>query len=133
MRFAKLLLLFSSALSCCNAAQLNGSFVSLPSPSSVDLSVEGSLDWAHWGFTSPTDFNHLDATNQFINNFLVIGSEFPARANSLPLGCSWTNGTPVAAATDTTTGVYVTGLSNGFQLTVSASTSPRRLGSMLAF
>jgi hypothetical protein len=109
------------------AATLIGSFVPLPVATSVNVSAEGTLDWTHWGLTSPTDFNHLAGTNQIIDNYTLIGSQFPAQANSYPNACSWTNGTPVATASATTTAVYVTGLSNGFQIVVGVGTSPRRL------
>jgi hypothetical protein len=110
-----------------SAATLIGSFVPLPAATNIDLSAEGSLDWAHWGLTSPTDFNHLNSTNQFIGDYALIGSQFPSQANSYPNGCSWTNGTPVANASGTTTAVYVIGVSNGFQIVVAADASTRRL------
>jgi hypothetical protein len=104
-----------------------GSFVPLAAATNIDLSAEGTLDWAHWGLTSPTDFNHLNTTNQFIGEYTLIGSQFASQANSYPNGCSWTNGTPVANASGTTTAAYVTGVSNGFQIVVGADSSTRRL------
>src|SRR5438128_2230700 len=127
MRSVLCSLVFSAGLPCSYAATLSGNFVPLPSGSAINLSAEGTLDWAHWGLTSPTDFNHLASTNQIIGDYILIGSQFTAQANSFPNACSWTNGTPVASATGTTTAVYVTGLSNGFQVVIGAGTSPRRL------
>jgi hypothetical protein len=40
---------------------------------------------------------------------------------------SWSDGTPTTAVTNTTTGVYVIGLNNGFQITVPASMAIRTL------
>src|SRR5438477_5376063 len=108
-------MLFVSALTV-TATQLTGSFAPLPSGSNVNLSAEGTLDWAHWGLTSATDFNHLATTNHYISNYSLVGSVFPAAANSFPSACSWTNGTPIATASSTATAIYVTGVSNGFQL-----------------
>jgi hypothetical protein len=40
---------------------------------------------------------------------------------------SWSDGTPVAAATDTPTGIFITGAANGYQLIAPADVTPRRL------
>ena len=119
--------IFTAGVADSYAAALSGSFVPLAPSSAVNLSAEGTLDWAHWGLTSPADFNHLAGTNQIISNYNVLGSQFAAWANSFPNACSWTNGAPVASASGTTTAVYVTGLSNGFQIVAGAGTSLRRL------
>src|ERR1051326_49756 len=127
MKSCVCLLMCATGLTSSYAATLIGSFVPLPSATNIDLSAEGTLDWAHWGLMSPTDFNHLNSTNQFIGDYALIGSQFASQANSYPNACSWTNGTPVASASSTTTAVYVTGVSNGFQIVVGADTSTRRL------
>src|SRR6202011_5829779 len=42
-------------------------------------------------------------------------------------GYTWTDGTPTASATNTTTGVYISGVNNGFQITAPADTTQRTL------
>jgi hypothetical protein len=34
------------------------SIAALPAGANVNLTPEGSIDWAHWGLTDPDDFNH---------------------------------------------------------------------------
>ena len=47
-------------------------------------------------------------------------------ANSV-VGYTWTNGSPTATATNTTTGIFVAGQNNGFRLTLPADTNLRTL------
>ena len=93
-----------------------------------NLTAQGTLDWAHWGQASATSFNHKAGVTQQISNFSVVGSAgSPIRYTNNPVGFTWTGGTPTASATNTTTGVYLPGLNNGFRITVPADTTPRRL------
>ena len=40
---------------------LGGGYTVLATASTVDLSDEGKLDWAHWGISEPTDVNERQA------------------------------------------------------------------------
>src|SRR5207247_515427 len=51
---------------------LSGS-VTLPA-TSVDLTAESTPDWAHWGLSSPTNFDHKAGFPQQISNFTKIGT-----------------------------------------------------------
>src|SRR6266700_3690146 len=104
---------------------LSGS-VNTPSPQE-GLSAEGRTDWAHWGLNTANSFDHRRLTPQRINNFARIGAGPGKRLTDNATGFTWTNGTPTLSATDTATGVYLYGLSNGFQITVAADTVQRRL------
>src|SRR4029453_17889953 len=42
-------------------------------------------------------------------------------------GFSWSDGTPTVSTTNTTTGVFMPGLTNGFELTLPADTTTRTL------
>ena len=104
---------------------LSGSLTA--APASVDLTALGTLDWAHWGLTSVSSFDHRAAVTQQISNFTQIGSGYFGRMGASPTGYSWTNGTPTTSATNTQNGVFVIGTGNGFQLTVPADTTARTL------
>ncbi len=102
---------------------LTGSVTTPAGP--VNLTAQGTADWAHWGLSSATSFNHKNAPQQ-ISNFTNIGSGTVNRYAGDPFGFSWTNGTPTLSAT-TTSGVWRSGVGRGFQLTMPADTSNRTL------
>jgi hypothetical protein len=104
---------------------LTGSVAKPVSP--VQLTQEGTLDWAHWGLAAVTDFNHKSGVTPQISNYALVGGIAPRRfANGL-VGFTWTDGTPAPTATATPTGVLVSGQNNGFQITVPADTNLRTL------
>lgn len=67
----------------------------------IDLSGEGTLDWAHWGLTSPTSFDHKSGGNLISNLAATPALNF----GGAPLTSSWTDGTPHVATSHTTSGV----------------------------
>ncbi|MBK9171798.1 MAG: hypothetical protein IPM28_02180 [Chloracidobacterium sp.] len=40
----------------------------------VDLSAEGTADWAHWGLTSAGSFNRKSGVTQQISNYTRVGT-----------------------------------------------------------
>lgn len=106
-------------------AMLSGKFTR--STMSVNLSQQGTTDWAHWGLLTSKSFAHKAGATTHISNFTRIGHAPVARFNNSPTTYSWTNGTPQANVANTTTGVWTYGLHNGFQITVPADTTPRTL------
>ncbi len=96
-------------------------------PTNISLSTEGTVDWAHWGLSTPTTFNHKRNVTQQISNYAVLGTGAIQRYTNNPNFYSWTAGTPTTSATNTPTGVYVIGQNNGFQITVPAGTTARTL------
>jgi hypothetical protein len=109
-----------------SAAGLLAGSVATPA-ASVDLSLEGTSDWAHWGLTSATSFNHKSGVTQKISNFTKIGSGGVLRYGGGSFSYSWTGGTPTASAMNTTAGVWRGGVGKGFQITVPADTTDRTL------
>jgi len=104
---------------------LAGSFAT---PASlVTLTSEGTTDWAHWGLTTPTSFDHKAGGTPQISNITKIGSNSISRLTDNPTAFSWSGGTPTASATSTITGIWIQGLNNGFQITVPADTVARTL------
>jgi len=105
--------------------QLSGSLTA--APVNVDLTAQGALDWAHWGLTSASSFDHRAGVTQQISNFSPIGGGTLSRQQVSPTSYSWSNGTPTASATNTPTGVYKVGTGSGFEVTVPADTTSRTL------
>ncbi len=100
---------------------------SAATPTNVDLPLEGTADWVHWGLNSPTSFDHKSGALSQISDYTVLGSGTIQRyANNISY-YSWTGGTPTASTSNTATGVYVKGLNNGFQITAPAGTALQTL------
>jgi Bacterial Ig domain len=95
-------------------------------PAALDLTAEGTADWTHWGLVTNTSFDHKEVAQQ-ISNFTALGTNAVQQYSDNFTAFSWSDGTPTLSATDTTTGVFITGETNGFRLTAPADTSARRL------
>jgi hypothetical protein len=112
------------------AGTLSATYVQLPTNSTVNLTAQGPLDWVHWGFNTefgydrravaPTPMTVLPPT-------IAPSGSGPYQYADNFNGYSWTDGTPNTFATNTTTGIYVLGKNNGFQLVAPADTVTRRL------
>jgi hypothetical protein len=96
-------------------------------PLKVNLSAEGLSDWAHWGLFSASSYNHKAGVTPQIGNYSVIGHDTPYSYYDNFTAYSWNNGTPVASASDTPSGVYVAGLKSGFEVRVAADTTLKTL------
>ncbi|HST41327.1 MAG TPA: hypothetical protein VLK58_17550, partial [Conexibacter sp.] len=107
------------------ATNLCGSLTTA-SGGTVDLTATGTADWAHWGTSSATSFDHKSGAG-LISDRTAVGSGTITRYANNAIGYSWSGGTPTASATASTTGIYVTGVGNGFRFTVPADTTARRL------
>lgn len=97
-----------------------------PSSSSgtYNLTTEGTKDWAHWGLTSASSFNHKGNVPSLISNVTSIGNAFYDRYSGSAIRFTWTGGVPTASATATRFGLYTIG--GGFQFTVPASPTVER-------
>jgi len=102
---------------------LSGSFTA--TPSTVNLSTEGTTDWAHWGLVDAASFDHKSGVSSQLNTYSTLGGGTALRYDDNGDGYTWTGGTPTASATNSTTGVYVVGLNKGFQIVVPADTTSR--------
>jgi hypothetical protein len=99
--------------------QLNGS-VATPPPG-VDLTAEGTADWVHWGLLTNTSINRKSGVVPQIPNFISLGTNPMVRYGDNATAFSWIDGMPTLATTNpTSTGVYVTGIDNGFELRLPA-------------
>jgi len=96
-------------------------------PTSVNLTTEGAADWAHWGTTTNTSFDHKANVVQKISDAMPMGSRPIVRYTDNRTAFSWSDGTPTTSSSGTPTGIYTTGLTNGFMLLAPADAAPRRL------
>jgi len=96
-------------------------------PGALNLTLEGTADWAHWGLTTNSSFDHKAGVAQQISNFSPIGTNLVQRYADNFTAYSWSDGTPTSSATNTPTGVFITGITNGFQIHAPADTTTRRL------
>jgi hypothetical protein len=105
--------------------------VALPTNSAgrydIDLTGDGTADWAHWGLSSPASFNHKAGVAQQISNLTTIGTNNLQRLDDYVTQFSWSDGTPTNSGVATRTGVFIQGPTNGFRITVPADTNSRTL------
>src|SRR5262245_40272016 len=103
-------------------AMLTGSVASVPTGAAVNLTVEGPLDWIHWGLYTETSLDRKINVVPRISDFsLAFPHGFPGSAYQFSdnwSSYSWRDGTPDPIVTDTTTGVYTVGLGRGFEFSV---------------
>ncbi|MBA3936440.1 MAG: immunoglobulin domain-containing protein [Planctomycetes bacterium] len=110
-----------------SAAQLSG--WAEPTPTAVNLTAVGTIDWAHWGAGSGVSpwFDHKASGGGQISQIAAINNgPFGNDANSLMV-CSWSDGSPTASATGTTSDIRMINTGDGVTITVPADTSPKTL------
>jgi len=94
--------------------------------SSVDLTSEGTVDWAHFGRSNANSVNRKTNAEPHIN-VTLLGTATPARSTNYNTSFAWTDGTPRTSETGTRSCIYVPGFTNGFRITVPADTASRTL------
>jgi hypothetical protein len=99
--------------------------------STVDLTAIGTLDWAHWGFSKPDDFDHKATGNGLISNFVELGGTTTKQYSSSITTFSWSDGLDGGgrhpSTNGTPTSVYTNNVGGGYRVVVPAGTTPRRL------
>ena len=90
----------------------------------VNLSNEGTLDWAHWGLGGAADFNHKSS---LISDATPLNNSLKLQVINSPTTFTWTGGTPVSDAFVTPNALATSGYGHGFSFTVPADTTPRLL------
>ena len=108
-----------------SGGSLVGSLATPVSP--VNLTSEGTSDWAHWGLNDTKSFDHKAGVTPQISNYILLGTTSVATFDDNLTAFTWSDGTPTTSAINTQTGVYVKGLSKGFQITLPADTTSRTL------
>src|SRR5579859_2061568 len=91
----------------------------------VDLTMEGANDWEHYGYMmNASNVNRKAGITPRISHSTLGTLNY---YGFFPTQISWSNGTPVASANNTSDGVYITGTDNGFTWVVPADTTQRTL------
>ncbi len=110
----------------------------------MNLTTEGTGDWVHWGGGAISPIvEHPASAGEQIGTVAMPGIDEKAGGEqisavallngttsvpiSVPMGFSWTDGRPTMSASDMTTGLAMSGVGHGYQLTVPAGTAPRTL------
>ncbi len=103
----------------------------VPASAAVDLTADGNADWAHWGYSSASDFDHKATGGGQISNFQQVGVNAPTQYGDNLVIYRWSDGQPggghhpMTDANGTTTGVYI--LTGGLKITAPADGTVRRL------
>lgn len=103
----------------------------VPTLQSVDLTAISSVDWAHWGYSSASDFDDRAGGGGQISNFQQVGVNVPTQFGDGLIAYQWSDGNKGGGRHDktmppgTTTGIYV--LTGGLRITAPADTTVRRL------
>jgi hypothetical protein len=114
-------------------SDLSGPFIqvtSLPTPAMIDLSKEGTIDWAHWGYGSASDVDRKVNGNNLISNYKLINLLGAAQYTDGRVGYKWNDGQNgqgqrANSKGPSTTGVYMAGISTGASITVPADATRR--------
>ena len=98
---------------------LNGA--AADSADAVDLTMEGATDWAHFY----TTVDRKSDGGSLIMHTIIGGAPASYPDDLRPI--SWTDGMPTVSSTNDTSGLYISGLNNGFQLVVPADKTTRTI------
>jgi len=96
-------------------------------PAAVDLTAEGTADWTHWGLATNSSFDWKSSGGRQISNFTTVGTNAVQQYTDNFTAFSWSDGIPTLSSTGTTTGVFITGVGNGFSLSAPADAVSRTL------
>ena len=66
------------------SGSLTGSVTTPSTP--INLTTEGVTDWAHWGFTSASSFDHKSSGGTEISNYTQIGGTAAQQYSNSPTG-----------------------------------------------
>src|SRR5262245_626744 len=125
------LIMFASvADSTAIAAMLSAGFAPIPQGTAINLTAEGPLDWVHWGLYTETSLDRKAGVSPLISDFTLVGAPNGFAYADNRNGYSWSDGTPTASVTNTTTGVWAYSLppmGSGFQISAPADTGLRTL------
>lgn len=93
----------------------------------IDLTAEGTLDWAHFGYPTSGDMDDKANVPSQISYYKTLSGNTATVFTNNPTSFAWEDGVLTAKVSGTTTGMYRTSVADGFRLTVPAATQPRTL------
>jgi Bacterial Ig-like domain (group 3) len=85
----------------------------------INLTTQGTADWAHWGLIAASSFTHKAGVSGQIPTFTLPTGGTVTRYTLYGSGYTWSDGTPVASAS-TIYGLYLSGVGHAFQLVLPA-------------
>jgi len=102
------------------------SFEATPFTGNVNLSVEGSVGWAHYGLSSATSFNQKEGSNRF-TALEVTGPEGLRMLSDSQIVVSWNDGVPTKEASNITNASWLRGIGNSisFKAKISGTEAQR--------
>lgn len=111
---------------------LSGPFIHVTSATTgpmVNLTQEGTIDWAHWGYSLASDFDRKATGNDLISNYMLINTLSAVQYGDGLVGYKWNDGQSglgqrANSSGPSATGVYITGIGNGAKITVPAASMP---------
>jgi RHS repeat-associated protein len=119
--------LLMAALCLSGAALAQGSLSGSvdSSTTSVNLTTQGTSDWAHWGTGGVPGLVRKSGGGSLISTYSVVGSGGISTYSNDLRAMSWSGGTPTASASADASGLYISNIGNGFSITVPADTTQR--------
>ncbi|MCX7748345.1 MAG: PA14 domain-containing protein [Clostridia bacterium] len=96
-------------------------------PGSVNLTLEGTEDWAHWGLIDENSFTHKNGVAQKISDSSTVLAGPKSHAAGSTTKFTWTDGNPSANNVDIAAGIYASGVGNGLEFTIPAGTQQKTL------
>ncbi|PCH60740.1 MAG: hypothetical protein COC05_03290, partial [Gammaproteobacteria bacterium] len=102
---------------------------SVVSPTTIDLTSEGSRDWIQFGLDSVAIPNRKANTSALLGNVTALGGANFRRAVAAPgvrADFSWTDGSPTLSAT-TGNRIFTTDIGSGFEMTIPVGTDLQTL------
>jgi len=94
------------------------------SNAAANLTTEGKADWLHWG--DQVQVGKAGVTHE-LGRLVTIGSSTVLTYSNDPRPISWSDGSPLASAQDNASGVYISGVGQGFSITAPADQTQRAL------
>jgi len=112
-----------------NRISTGGSLVgaSAPAPTAVNLTSEGTTDWAEWGSYTSANIAYRKAGGSQIANSYFLSKGGTVNAASFPTSFSWSDGSSDPPSGSANTGVALSTFGQTLAFTVAADLSPRTL------
>lgn len=98
----------------------------------INLTMEGTIDWAHWGYALAGDFDHKVSGNGLISNYTLIGALNALQYSDGLVSYKWNDGQgnfgqhPNSMG-PSTTGIYIGAVNTGVRITAPASQTAQHL------
>ena len=96
-------------------------------PNNVDLTAEGSADWAHWGRVSAASIDRKAGGGARISDQTPTGGGNPSQGTGQKARYSWSDGDPESTVVNTRTGLRLFSLNTGFDVSAPADGTERTL------